>query len=89
MSKTVKEHIDNSNQVQAIINDANKLVEKLQRELAIARETLDALEKYQHPELSMTLPNHIRSGHRDDPLPPKKTIQIQIERINALLGDRA
>lgn len=89
MTKTVKEHLTESDRVSEIVNEANALVKKLQAELAISRTTLEELSEMQHPKLSMRVPYAIRNKTLDDSASPKSIISCQVDRISALLGDRA
>lgn len=89
MSKTVKEHMQDSDTVKKIIEDANALVGRLQKELNCARETMEKLTPYQHPLHRMDQPYHLRSERGNDPSAPASVIAAQVARINTLLGDRA
>ena len=86
-----KAHFENCKQVSQIVDDANALLTKVRDELFVARATLEALAAYQHPKLSMNMPNGIAdsSNEREKPVPPAYVITRQIKRINAILGDRA
>lgn len=86
--KTVKAHLEESDRVEAIVKDANAMVKKLQAELATTRVVLEGLSDYQHPKLQMDVPYQIRLSD-DKAMSPKAVINRQIDRINALLGDRA
>ena len=89
MTKTVKKHLEESDQVTNIVEAANALVKKLQAELALSRETLESLRDYQHPLHKMRVPYGIRNGRNDETGTPVSIIHLQTERINKLLGDRA
>lgn len=90
MTKTVKEHFENCKSVARVVDDANALLTKVQKELCAARATLEALQDEQHPRVRMNVPYHMRTGSRDQMVElPETVIKWQIERINALLGDRA
>jgi hypothetical protein len=88
MTKSVKDHLDNCRQIDQIVKDANALVMKLQSELSVARAVLDGLMEYQHPKLTMKVPFQMRE-QKEEAVVPARLIQIEIERINSLLGDRA
>lgn len=88
-AKTVLAHLEESDRVADIVKDANALVKKLHSELHVARETFEGLKKYQHPELIMRIPYAIKDGKGPDEKMPLSVIQMQIDRINTLLGDRA
>lgn len=89
MTKTVKEHFENCKQVSQVVDDANALLSKVQRELAVARATLEALIDYQHPKLSMDYPYLIKGDCASPSGAPVHLIKVQIRNINELLGDRA
>jgi len=91
MTDTLKDHFENCKQVSKIVDDANALLTKVQSELFIARETLEALAQYQHPKLAMNMPYRMADGQseREKPVQPAYVISRQVARINALLGDRA
>ena len=55
---------------------------------ATTRVVLEGLSDYQHPKLQMDVPYQIRLSD-DKAMSPKAVINRQIDRINALLGDRA
>lgn len=86
MSKTVKEHLEECKQVSDVIESANALLKKVQAELAIARAVLEELREYQHPKLTMPHPYQL---DRSKTSTPKSLIELEIDRINTLLGDRA
>ncbi|WP_120636061.1 hypothetical protein [Ruegeria sp. EL01] len=85
---TVKEHFEECKSVSDVIDNANALLTKCQAELMVARDLLDGLKEYQHPKLTMSVPYRLRAKN-DENLPPKALIDREIDRINALLGDRA
>ncbi len=90
MVKTVKEHFEDCKQVSDVIDNANALLTKCQRELDAARAALEALKEYQHPKMKMDVPYHFRpsSGDRQT-VTPAALIDKEVARINQLLGDRA
>lgn len=90
MGKTVKEHLDASDQVAKQIKSADALVIRLKGELSAARATLDILSEYQHPKIRLEIPYHLRCDKNRDTksCSPRDVIEVQIDRINELLGDR-
>lgn len=99
MSKTVKEHFAACKQVSEVIDDANALLTKCRDELHKARIILEMIGPYQHPKLEVPIGcNGWISDQKNMPpgwisdekyMPPSTLIEIEIKRINALLGDRA
>jgi len=90
MSRTVKEHMDESDRVTALVYDANAMVTKLKDELQFSRTVLDNLAGYQHPKMVMDIPYFLKTATREaERCPPAQVIAKQINRINALLGDKA
>ena len=89
MTKSVKEHFDNCKQVSDIVDDANALLTKVQRELSVAREVLESLIEYQHQKLQMSVPYNIRKTNEEKVVTPAALIRLEITRINKILGDRA
>lgn len=88
MSKTVKEHFAACKQVSEVIDDANALLTKCRDELHKARMILEMIGPYQHPKLEVPIGyNGWISDQKN--MPPSTLIEIEIKRINALLGDRA
>ncbi len=85
---TVKEHFEECKSVSDVIDNANALLTKCQAELMAARDVLEGLIDYQHPKLSLQAPYRLRSGS-DKSLSPTALIELEISRINTLLGDRA
>lgn len=93
MGKSIKEHMDDSNQVKRLVDDANALLARARDELATVREVLSSLSDFQHPKVIMKrtdasyLAREVAEcGDRD--FTPSHLIGKQIARINALLGDR-
>jgi 16S rRNA G1207 methylase RsmC len=89
MSKTVKNHFEDCKQVSQVIDNANVLLAKCKRELAAARSTLQALKECQHPKMTMDVPYELREGRDRVTKTPAAVIDIEVRRINQLLGDRA
>lgn len=90
MTKTVKEHFEDCKDVSEIIDNANALLIKCQRELAMARALLDAIKPYQHEMLKMPAPYGWSSRTKNlGDCRPTSFIEEEIEAINNLLGDRA
>jgi len=89
MSKTVKQHFDECQQVSVVIDNANALLTKTRDELMIARSALEALIKYQHPEMRMDCPYQLTLRSDEGPTSPRIVIERTVRRINELLGDRA
>lgn len=88
MTKTVKQHMEETDQVQKLVKSANGLVTKLQAELSQARTTLEELSGMQHPKLLMRIPYGIRGSGKEDETSPAGVIDRQVKRINELLGDK-
>ena len=88
MTKTVKQHMEETDQVQKLVKSANGLVTKLQAELAQARTTLEELSGMQHPKLVMRVPYGIRGNGKDVETSPAGVIDRQVKRINEILGDK-
>lgn len=88
MSKTVKDHFEDCKQVSDVIDTANALLTKCQRELQVARDVLEALVECQHPKIIMKTPYSLRAQDLEHS-PPDNVIRHEIKRINELLGDRA
>lgn len=89
MAKTVKEHFEECKQIDQIVDQANALLTKVRIELATARDVLEGLKKYQHPEMRMRVPYQLSSSSDIKEAMPVSVIDIEIKRINELLGDRA
>lgn len=89
MANSVKEHFEDCQQVSKVIKNANALLEKTRDELMIARTALEDLRKYQHPEMRMYCPYHLRQQRDEGKTSPQAVIDRTVERINQLLGDRA
>lgn len=89
MTKTVKDHFEACRDVSKLIDDANALATKLQAELKVSRAAFEALVDFQHPKLMMDYPYEMRRNNDLKNGTPATVIKSQIERINALLGDRA
>ncbi|WP_065321743.1 hypothetical protein [Tritonibacter mobilis] len=89
MSKTVKEHFDECQQVSVVIDNANALLTKTRDELIVARSALEDLRKYQHPEMRMDCPYRLRTQRDEGKTTPAIVIDRAVRRINELLGDRA
>ena len=87
--KTVKDHIEASDRIIKTVNEANALVKKLRDRLEDIRSTLEALKPYQHDKLKMSMPCHLRAKEMPSELSPRRVIEQEIKRINAILGDRA
>lgn len=91
MSKTIKDHIDESDQVKTLIDHSNALLVKAREELVMIRESLECLRAYQHPKLVIASPGYRMKdvvGRGDRPFAPLDLIDAHVTRINALIGDR-
>ena len=89
MSKTVNEHFDQCKQVSQVIDDANALLTKAQKELRLARDMLELLKEYHHPKLQIPVNYRSWRPEKPDHLTGAQIADIGIKRINELLGDRA
>lgn len=89
MSKTVKEHLEQTDQIQAHIKQADALLIKAKDELFGARRTLEALAVFApSDQLRTDMPYHLRRDRESDPGSMQEIVRRQVARINALLGDR-
>ena len=89
-TETISKHMADCKQVASIIENANALLMKSQKQLAQARDTLEKLREFQHPKMVMQVPYAFqRGGNRDESATPAVVIDRQIAEINSLLGDRA
>lgn len=86
-AKTVQEHDAEADQIIKHVRDANALVDRLKEELATTRRTLDVLAEHQHPSVVLGSPYWLKTKNNDQ-VSPKRMIEMQTDRINALLGDR-
>ena len=88
MPKTVQEHFDDCKKVSEVIANANRLLEQTRSELICARTILEKLREFQHPK--MEIPIEYMSWFSDRKIMnPLEVIDLEIARINKLLGDRA
>lgn len=88
MTKTVKQQNEEIDQVKRLLDSGNALAVKLSKELQSARVVLEGLRDYQHPKMSIDVPYHMRAKDREKVM-PASLIDMQVQRINELLGDRA
>lgn len=93
VGKSIKDHMDESDQVKKLVDEANALLGRAREELATIREVLTSLRDFQHPKMlirradtSYLTREVANCGDRD--FTPAHLIDRQVARINALLGDR-
>ena len=87
MADTIEENLEECRRVEAILADAQRLTLGARALLVDTRITLETLRAYQHHQVRMELPSHLRDGDvREDSA--VGCIDRQIADINALLGDR-
>lgn len=88
MAKTVKEHTDQTDALIQQLKSGDELLKKAQSELYKARNELNTLRKFTHPEFKVDGGARNNSGH-----PIVITMDAfllrRINAISALLGDRA
>lgn len=87
-NKTVKDHLEASKALADTIADANALVIKLQKELQLARTTIETLGAWAHPKMIIG-PLYGPIWGDKVSLTGDVICKMQIERINSVLGDRA
>lgn len=93
MGKSIKDHMDESDQVKKLVDEANALLARAREELGLIREVLNELRPFQHPKLNIRQREANYAARRvadcgDNDFAPLHLIDRQIARINALLGDR-
>ena len=87
-ANTVTEHFEDIKSIEQLMKDGSALLRKVQAELAETRKTLEILKHCQHPKVLVEV--GYRSSISDEKtMSPERLIQLQVERINGLLGDRA
>ena len=89
MSKTVKEHLDETSEITKHLKDGDALILKLQKELTTCRTAIEWMSKFSHPEFRIIPPYGDARPAKDDPCTLKLVADHRINAINALLGDRA
>lgn len=87
MSYTVRSHLEDCKRVSDVVDNANALVIKAKRQLEEARDVLELLRENQHPKLQISV--GYRSWADEKHMTGTEIADIEIGRINALLGDRA
>ena len=90
MSKTVKEHLDETSEITKHLKDGDALVRKLQSELETTRSALEWMKDFNHPEFKRPCsyqPFRPTDKHVEASL--GEVAKARIQAINALLGDRA
>lgn len=87
--KTVKQHLHDADTIIKTVNDANALVVKLQKQLFEAREVIELLGKWSHPQLHIA-PIYGQWVPRESSQMTGQAIAYTVSaRISAVLGDRA
>ncbi|MGA0615902.1 hypothetical protein [Paracoccus sp. KR1-242] len=87
MASTIEAHIEECRQVQDLLAEGSQLALGSREMLREVRITLETLREYQHPQVRMELPSHLRvDDAREDTA--AGCVDRQIAAINALLGDR-
>lgn len=87
--KTVKEHLNEADTVKRLVDDSTAMVKKLKDELEVCREIFEWAEKFNHPEFRMHAPYFLRTHFQNEQVPLASVTRKSVERINAVLGDRA
>ena len=87
MSKTVKQQGEEANQIVQHVRDANALVERLRTELCNARTTIEWMVGFA-PEEFERRPGYYLSKD-NNAMTAARGADLQIAKINGLLGDRA
>lgn len=89
--QTVADFIAQSDLIKNQISDSMKLVTELKIELGYARDTFEHLKKYSASEVFKTNQPYVFSkdgSHLEQNMPMAALINMQIARINNLLGDK-
>lgn len=90
MAKTVKEHLEQADQLKSHVDDADKLVRKLRDELDMARAGFEFLKDFATPDFAKKNAGFKFFGEfKDDTVSMRVMIEARITKINILLGDRA
>lgn len=91
MSKTVKEHLEQADQIKSHVDDANALLKKLREELDRARLALEWLKQFDAPAFAPKPAGYQFSNDVKDTakVTMAEMIDARVKKINALLGDRA
>ncbi|WP_420411640.1 hypothetical protein [Roseibium sp.] len=89
-SKTVKEQIEQTDQVMKLLNDGNALANKLAGELKKCRQSFELLRAFQpNDQFKVDLPYSMKTKNGDQQFSMREIIDRQVTEINSILGDRA
>lgn len=90
MTKTVKQHTEETDRMIAHLKDGEKLVVKLREQLSETRNALKFIEDFAHPAFQKKV-GYSRFGFEkgESVVTMKQVIEKQISNINAILGDAA